>query len=271
MRRDWFGYVLVAIALVVVLGPILWVLRVALRPTSEFVGAPSEIGGSWTLQNFVVAWTSGGMGLAIVHSAIAVAIGATLATALASLTGYALARHRFAGRRVVTTLTTVAMFLPAAALVIPLFGLMQAFGMLDSLGWLGVIYGIIFSAWATVFMRSYFTQLPDEVFEAGQVDGAGSLRQFLSIALPMARPALATAFILGFFLQWSELLLALLLLPTGDAPTVSMAIAQFSSQFRTGGPLTAAAMIIGTAPVLVLFVVGQRWLQAGALSGAVKD
>src|SRR5690606_37124424 len=116
---------------------------------------------------------------------------------------------------------------------------------LNSLVWLGVVYGVLLSASATMFMRSYFLQLPREVFEARDVDGAGPVRQFILIALPMAKPALGTAFILTFFLQWRELLLALLLMPSGDTPTVAVASAQFSTQFRTGGPQTAAAMILG--------------------------
>lgn len=268
---GWPGIILVIVALIVVLGPIVWVVRVATRPESEYIGAPAEFFGGFTFDNFAVVWTQGGMASAILNSAIAVLIGATLAVLLASATGYAIARYRFRARGLAIAITSTVLFLPLAALVIPLFEVMLSLKMLNSLIWLGVVYGILFSAWATMFMRSYFMQLPHEVFEAADVDGAGALRQFFSIALPMAKPALATAFILTFFLQWSELLLALLLMPSGDSPTVAVAIAQFSTQFRTGGPQTAAAMILGTLPVLVLFVAGQRWLQSGALSGAVKD
>lgn len=262
---------IVVLALFIVLGPILWVIRVALKPEVDFIGAPAELTGGWTFANFGTVWSTGGMLEAILNSSAAVIVGTCLAVLLAAASGFALARFRFPGRRAAIVVTTSALFLPAAALVIPMFELLLRFGMLDSLIWLGVVYGVMFSAWATVFMRSYFTQLPTEVFEAADVDGAGPVRQFVSIALPMAKPALATAFILTFFLQWSELLLALLLMPSGKSPTVAVAIAQFSSQFRTGGPLTAAAMILGTLPVLALFLFGQRWLQAGALSGAVKD
>ncbi len=265
------GTLAVAAAVVIVLGPLLWVVRVALKPPEDYIGAPASLGGRWTVENLTTVWSTGGMAGAIAHSAVAVAVGAVVSVGLAALTGYRLARYRFIGRGVVGALVTVTLFLPQSALVIPLFELTQQLNLLDSLPGLGLVYGVLFSAWATIFMRSFFLQLPEEVFESGQVDGAGAVRLFTAIALPMARPAVATAFILSCFLQWSELLLALILLPTGDQPTVSVAIAQFSSQFRTGGPLTAAAMIVGTLPVLLLFLVGQRWLQAGVLSGAVKD
>lgn len=262
---------LVTIALAIVLGPLLWVVRVALKPEKDYIRDPSTPGGGWTFENFSSVWTSGGMQSAVINSLITVSVGATIAILLATATGYALARYKFKGHIAVGALITMGMFLPAAALVIPIFEILQRFQGLDSLIWLGVVYGTLFSAWATIFLRSYFIQVPVEVFEAADVDGAGPLRQFFSIALPMAKPAIATAFILSCFLQWSELLLGLLLLPSGRTATVAVAIAQFSSQFRTGGPITAAAMLIGTAPVLLLFIFGQRWLRLGALSGAVKD
>ena len=145
------------------------------------------------------------MAAALAHSTLAVGVGSTLAVCLASATGFALARYRYRGKTITALLVTVTLFLPVSALVIPLFELLQSLGMLSSLFWLGVVYGVLFSAWATIFMRSFFLQLPQEMFEAAQVDGAGTLRTFVSIALPLARPAIATAFILTFFLQWSEL------------------------------------------------------------------
>jgi len=270
-RMRFVSGVIVVLSVAIVMGPLLWVIRVALRPVNEFVAAPTDIGGTWTLENIIVAVTVGGMGSAILNSLLVISIGAPLAVLLGSMTGYALARFQFVGKGIIGAAVSIALFLPIAALVMPIFNLALDFGILNSLPWLAAIYGVIFSSWVTLFLRSYFVQLPSEVFEAAKVDGAGSVRTFVSIALPMAKPALATALVLSCFVQWSELLLALLLLPNGDTPTVPVGIAQFSSQYRTGGPQTAAGMIVGVLPILVLFLVGQRWLRAGTLSGSVKD
>lgn len=270
-RSRLMSGVIIALAVAIVLGPLLWVVRVALRPVNEFIIAPTDLGGTWTLDNIITAIVVGGMGSAVLNSLVVISIGAPLAVLLGSMTGYALARFRFVGKGLVAAAVSIALFLPMAALVMPLFNLALDFGILNSLPWLAVIYGVIFSSWVTLFLRSYFIQLPSEIFEAARVDGAGSIRTFVSIALPMAKPALATALILSCFVQWSELLLALLLLPNGDTPTATVGIAQFSSQYRTGGPQTAAAMLVGTLPILLLFLVGQRWLQAGTLSGSVKS
>ncbi|MBX3099360.1 MAG: carbohydrate ABC transporter permease [Salinibacterium sp.] len=262
---------IVLLALAVVVGPLLWVVRVSLRPVDEFILAPTSLGGTWTFENIIEAVTVGEMGFAILNSLIVISVGAPLAVLLGSMSGFALARFKFLGRGIAAGLISTAIFLPVAAIVIPLFNLALSLRMVNSLIWLAVIYGIIFSSWVALFLRSYFLQLPTEVFEAAQVDGAGSIRTFVSVALPMAKPALATAFVLSCFIQWSELLIALLLLPNGDTPTVALGIAQFSTQYRSGGPQTAAAMIVGVLPILLIFLVGQRWLRVGSLAGSVKD
>lgn len=269
--RRTIAVVLAAAAILAVITPMLWVIRVAAKPPEEFVGAPHELGGSWTLDNLTTAWQTGGLGQAMANSLYVVTLGSLVTVTLAALAGWGLAKYAFAGRGVVGGLFVAALFLPLAALVMPLFEESLRFELTGSRTWLAVVYGTVFAPWATLFMRSFFLSVPNELIEAAAVDGAGAPRTFASVAVPMARPALATAFVLTFFLQWSELILGLILLPRTETQTVAVAIAQFSTQFRTGGPLTAAGMLIGATPVLLLFLVGQRWLRAGALSGALKS
>ncbi len=270
-RANRGATVAVAVAVLAVLGPLLWVIRVALKPAEAYLSDPAGLGGGVTLANFADAWNIGGLGAAVVNSLIVVIPGALLATGLATLAGWGLARYLFPGRGVLAAILVAAMFLPLAALVMPLFELGLDYDLVGRQWWLAVVYGTVFAPWATLFLRSILAELPGEIMEAASVDGAGPLTTFWSVALPMAKPALATAFILNVFLQWSELIVALLLLPAGDQQMVTVAIAQFSTQFRTGGPLTAAGLLIGAVPILAVFAVGQRWLRAGALSGAVKD
>jgi ABC-type glycerol-3-phosphate transport system permease component len=264
--RVWVYLLLLAVAV-----PLLWVVRVAVKPPESFVGDPAGLGGGLTGQNFVDAWQVGGMRSGLLSSAYVVSLGAILSVVLATLAGYGLARFAFPGRRLVLTMVTVTMFLPLAALVIPVFELALELGILGHRAGLSLIYGTVFAAWATLFLRSYFVGLSEEVMEAAWMDGAGLWRTLWSVALPMARPAVATAFILNVFLQWSELLLGLILLPYPGTQTAAVAIAEYSTQYRTGGPLTAAGMVLAALPIVVLFVLGQRWLRAGALAGAVKE
>jgi ABC-type glycerol-3-phosphate transport system permease component len=119
-------------------------------------------------------------------------------------------------------------------------------------------------------MASYFRGLPDELIESARIDGARIDQVFVRVAVPLARPAVVTVLLINVFVQWSELVLALVLLPDADKQTATVAIATFSTQFRTGGPLTAAGIIIVSAPIFVLFLLGQRSLRTGLLAGGLK-
>src|SRR3954451_7792207 len=263
--------VVVGIAILAVIGPLLWVIRVALRPQALFATDPAGMGGGFTFGNLADAWSIGGLGHALRNSALVVVPGAIIATVLAASAGWGIAGYRFRGRGLVTGVMVAAIFLPLAALVMPLFDQGIRLHAVGHRWWLALVYGTVFAPWGTLFLRSVFLSVPADIREAALIDGAGGLRVFASIVSPISNHALATTFIINVFLQWSELILALLLLPSADTTMVSVAIAQFSTQFRTGGPLTAAGLVIGVVPIVALFVVGQRWLRAGAMAGAVKE
>jgi ABC-type glycerol-3-phosphate transport system permease component len=133
-----------------------------------------------------------------------------------------------------------------------------------------IVYGAFFASWTSLFFFSFFRDLPGDLLEAASLDGATATQSFRSIALPLAAPAIAVGFVLNVFLQWSELLLGLIMLPSGDVRTAMTAVASFSTQFRTGGPLTAAATIIVALPIFLLFLGAQRWLKTEIFGGSLK-
>ena len=270
-RGRIIANVVVAVAMLAVVGPLLWVVRVALRPQVSFLRDPAGMGGGWTLHNLADAWSIGGLGHALWNSTLVVVPGAALATALAAMAGWGLAGYRFPGRGAITGVMVAVIFVPLAALVMPLFDQGVRFHLVGHRWWLAIVYGTVFAAWGTLFLRSVFLSVPSDLPEAAALDGAGGLRVFISVVLPIAKHAVATTFVINVFLQWSELILALLLLPRSDLATVSVAIAEFSTQFRTGGPLTAAGLVIGVIPIIALFAASQRWLHAGAIAGALKE
>jgi ABC-type glycerol-3-phosphate transport system permease component len=258
------------IAVVAVLFPLLWVVRVATKTEQAFIREPSGIGGAVTLENFASAWNAVNLGGAIADSLSITIPGALLSTLLGTLAGYAFAKLRLPGRRVLMGLALGGLTIPVAALVIPQFDQALDLGYLDTRPGLIVVYGAFFASWTSLFFFSYFRDLPGDLLEAAALDGAGALQGFRSIALPLAAPAIAVGFVLNVFLQWSELLLGLIMLPSGDIRTAMTAVASFSTQFRTGGPLTAAATIIVALPIFLLFIAAQRWLKTEIFGGSLK-
>lgn len=268
LHRALSNVVLTGAVLSVVI-PLLWIIRLSLKPQEAYIGDPSGLGGGFTLENFVVIWDSGFAGF-LLNSAIVVLVGVAVATVLATMAGYATAIFHFRESKLVLPFIASAIITPPAALAIPIFEQGLSFGFVNSRIGVGLVYGSLFSAWGTFFMHSYFRGIPEQLLESAKVDGATTLQTFLRIAVPLARPAMTTVVLINLFLQWSELILALVLLPGSENQTATVAVAQFSSQFRTGGPLTAAGMIVAVAPIVAVFAVSQKSLRAGVLAGGVK-
>jgi len=268
--QRWSARAVMAVAVTAVLFPLFWVVRVATKTEDAFIREPSGVGGEITLANFAAAWDAVNLGGAIVDSLSITIPGALLSTVLGTLAGYAFAKLRLPVRRVLLGLAVGGLTIPVAALVIPQFDQALAFGYLNTRLGLIVVYGAFFASWTSLFFYSYFRDLPGDLLEAAALDGATAGQAFRSIALPLAAPAIAVGFVLNVFLQWSELLLGLIMLPGGDIRTAMTAIASFSTQFRTGGPLTAAATIIVALPIFLMFLGAQRWLKTEIFGGSLK-
>jgi ABC-type glycerol-3-phosphate transport system permease component len=266
----WGARVVMVAAVVAVLFPLLWVLRVATKTEQGFIADPASLGGGFTLDNFGAAWSAVDLGGAILDSLSITLPGAALATAVGVLAGYGLAKLPVPARPIVLALAVGGLTIPIAALVIPQFDQALELGYVDTRIGLIVVYGAFFASWSSLYFFSWFRDLPDDLLEAAALDGAGAIAAFRSVALPLAGPAIAVGFVLNVFLQWSELLLGLILLPGGDVTTAMTAVASFSTQFRTGGPLTAAATVIVAVPIFLLFLVAQRWLRTEIFGGSIK-
>jgi raffinose/stachyose/melibiose transport system permease protein len=261
--------VVVGLALIGVLIPLAWVVRLAFRPLTAYTGDPAGLGGGFTVDNIRTAWDSG-LGHGLLSSLIIVPLGAVIATALAATAGYGLAKERVPMRPLVTAVLVGTVAVPLTSLAVPIFDQALQFGYLGSQPAVALLYGVLFTGWGTLFMQSYFAGLPDELIEAARCDGAGHTRTFTSIALPVSVPALISVFVVNLFSMWSELIIGLIMLPTTDKQTAAVVLAQFATQYRSGGPVTAAAMLVMILPVVVAFFACQRWLKAEILGGAVK-
>lgn len=268
--QRWSARLVMAGAVVAVLFPLAWVLRVATKTEDGFIREPASLVGEITLANFAAAWSAVDLGGAIRDSLSITIPGALLATVVGTLAGYAFAKLRLPVRRLLMGLAVGGLTIPVAALVVPQFDQALDLGYLDTHIGLIVVYGSFFASWTTLFFYSFFRDLPDDLLEAAAIDGATARQGFRRIALPLAAPAVAVGFVLNLFLQWSELLLGLIMLPSGDVRTAMTAVASFSTQFRTGGPLTAAAAIIVAIPVFLLFIGAQRWLRTEIFGGSIK-
>ncbi|AQW56413.1 carbohydrate ABC transporter permease [Streptomyces violaceusniger] len=189
-----------------------------------------------------------------------------------SMAGYALARMRFRGRSLLFGFVVGVMAVPGVALLIPKFLVLNTFGLFDT--YTGMILPLMVDAAGIFIMKQFFESIPREVEEAARVDGAGVIRTFWSVVLPMARPALITLTILSFQGSWNEFTHFLVATQSGQYETLTTGLARFVSGGLGGGtqyPLKLAAALLATVPVAALFFCFQRYFVQGANSGAVKE
>lgn len=264
-------FVVLVVLVVVVAVPIVWTIRVALRPQEDFLGAPGSFLGEVTLDNFSEAWRSAHLGSGVINSLAIVPLGAFIATLVAGVAAFSLAKLQVPGRRLWLGMFVLAIAVPLPAIVIPLFDQAASLGYLDSHLGVSVTYGGLFLSWGTLFMYAYYQGLPKELIDGARIDGASGRQMLWHIGLPLGRPALVTAFVINVLIQWGELVISLVMLPDPAHQTLTVAVGTFNGQYRTGGPVLAAAALIAAIPVLAIFAMGQRFIRPELLAGALKE
>ena len=181
--------------------------------------------------------------------------------ATATTAGYAFARFDFPGRDRVFLLFLATMMVPAVIVLIPRFLMIDALGWIDS--YQGLISTELVSVWGIFLMRQYFRTLPHELEDAARVDGASPLRIFWSVALPLAKPAVATLALFAFIDAWKNFLWPLLVTRSMEMRVVEVGIAAFHSTYEINWPYQMAAGIVAVLPIALLFLFTQRYFVRG--------
>ncbi len=270
--REYSGWsIAIAVVVIVSLVPIIWILMLSLK-TSASATDGSFIPHHWTLSNYSDIFKLGTFTSALRNSIGIALISTSLAVVIASSAAYAIARLDFRGKSAILAVALgVAMF-PQISLVGPLYNLWRQIGLYDT--WPGLIIPYMtFALPLSIYILSaFFREIPWELEQAAQVDGATPFQAFRKVIAPLAMPGLVTTFIIVFIICWNDFVFAISLTSTTRAETVPAAISSFPgvSQFTVPyGDIAAAAMVV-TIPVLLLVLVFQRRIVSGLTAGAVK-
>jgi ABC-type glycerol-3-phosphate transport system permease component len=277
-KKTFFGiawYVVVAVAVVLALAPIAWMLTTAVRPETEIITTDIRwIPRTFTLEHFtaimrqhqILRWT---------FNSLFVATSATLLVLLVdSLAGYALARMEFRGRGILFTIILSMLFVPLQITVVPLFILFTRLGLTDT--YWALILPVGANVTGVFLMRQFFLSIPVELEEAARIDGANALRIWWSVVLPLARPALTAVAILTFLSTWNSFFWPLIVTRTDFVRTLPVGIAQFLS-LRAGmvqgqqsvGQSMAGAALAALIPIVV-FIILQRYFIEGIARSGIK-
>lgn len=264
------AYVALVLVSAFMVFPFLWMLASSFKPFSEIFAGDSFLPKAPTLQNYVGIFEQGGALLKIWNSLFIATTGTLVSLFLCALGGYAFAKFQFPGRRTLFGLMLATMVIPFAVVMVPLFIVMR-----NVFGWIDTPWPLIVptaaNAFGIFFMRQYLLSLPDEMLDAARVDGASELAIFLRIVLPTSVPGLASLAIIFFMARWNDFLWPLAVLRSEENQTVPLMLLGLQGPpGRTAFDLLMAGSVVSVLPMLVLFLLFQRYLVAGVTSGAVK-
>ncbi|MBV9091249.1 MAG: carbohydrate ABC transporter permease [Mycobacteriaceae bacterium] len=269
-RRAWW-FIVDALVLVYALVPVLWILSLSLKPTSN-VKDGKLIPSSVTFANYRGVFRGDLFGPALRNSIGIGLITTAIAVVIGGMAAYAIARLEFPGKRLLIGVALLIAMFPQISLVSPLFDISRALGLFDT--WPGLIIPYITFALplAIYTLSAFFREIPWDLEKAAKMDGATPLQAFRKVIAPLATPGIVTAAVLVFIFAWNDLLLAISLTATTRSITAPVAIANFpgSSQFEEPTGSIAAGAIVITVPIIVFVLIFQRRIVAGLTSGAVK-
>ena len=263
------GYALLALTTIAFAFPFYYMIVAGSRPMSDMAKSPPPLTpGPDLWSNVTTALEQQQIGLAITNSVV-VSTAITVGTVLfCTSAGYAFAKLRFRGRNALFAFTVATMMIPPTLGVVPLFMVMSDYGLIGTLA--SVILPTLVTAFGVFFMRQYIAQsLPDELIEAARVDGASALRMFWSVVLPSARPGMAVLGMLTFMTAWNDFFWPIITL-NSENPTVQVALNNLGSGYVPDTAVIMAGTLVGTAPVLIAFVILGRQIVGGIMAGAVK-
>jgi multiple sugar transport system permease protein len=271
--KTWLGISAIPIILYSIL-PILWMLSLSLKPSGDLSDGrfiPRTL--SWS--NYALILTGGAKDLFLpaLGNSVVVCLAATLISViLATFAAYAIARLDFPGKKLILTTALAVSIFPVISLVTPIYNLWRAIGLFDTQIGLIIPYlslTLPISIWT---LSAFFKQIPWEMEQAAQVDGATSWQAFRKVVFPLAAPGVFTTAIISFFTAWNDFVYATSLTSTTKAQTVPAVLGFFSgpSQFIPPTGYVAAAAVVVTIPVVILVLLFQRRIVSGLTAGAVK-
>lgn len=261
--------VLIALSLVTII-PVLLVISTTLKTDADVKTNPFGLFTSFSSANIVRAWTAGHFNDYLLNSFLLSVPSTVLIIVISTMAGYTFARLPFLGRTLLFYLVVLGLLVPFFTYMIPLYFQLRSMGLLDTLTGAVLVLTSTGISFGTFFMRAFFSDLPEELEQAARIDGCSEWRIFTRVMLPLVTSGIGALAVFTFLTTWNNFLVPLLYLPGGNYRPLTAGLYNFMGGRSIDiGPL-AAGTLITILPIIVLFVVLQKQVTAGFISGAVK-
>jgi ABC-type glycerol-3-phosphate transport system permease component len=262
-------YLIFLIAFAVVIFPMIWMFYTSFKQQWQIFADPFALPTSLNPVNYLKAWETGNFKLYFMNSVFVTGPSVLGILAISSLAAYGFARFRFKGDKALFVFFLIGIMVPPQAIVIP------AFQIVSRLGLLSTYQGLIFTylSWCPVgifILRTFFQSLPIEIEDAAKMDGCSAFGIFWRIALPLAKPALATVSIFYFVWVWNDFLYPLLYIQNDTLPTIPLGLMLFNGRYQVDWGMQAAALSIATFVPIIFYLIFQDKFVKGLTAGALK-
>jgi multiple sugar transport system permease protein len=274
-EKKWY---LKALAIVVLIFgilyagfPILWMFLNSFKPNAQiFAWPPVWISESFTLNAYVEIFKDPEKVRYFINSYFIAFVVVVLTIIVSILAAYSFSRFDYPGKKIVNTLIVSVQAVPPIVLLIPYLSLIVTFKLHNTYGAMILTYMLLTMSYAIIMLTGYFNTMPKELDEAVMIDGGSRFRALWQILVPLATPGLLAVGMYTFMLSWNEYLFALALTKTNDVRTVPVGISLLMGQHAYEWNQMMAMSVLGSLPILILFLFFQRYFIAGMTSGAVK-
>ena len=268
LRIDRVVLVLAASVLALIqLFPLYWLVTGALKPAEE-INSPGLLPSAPTLGNLVTVFDRVPFARYLLNSLVTSVAVTVLLVGFGAMAGYALARLRFPGRELIFSLFFATLLVALPVILVPLFVVVSRMGLTNT--YAGLIIPVAFTAFPVFLMRQFYLQFPRDLEEAADLDGAGFLRRFVSVVLPVSRPMLAALGVITFLATWNSFLWPLTVARNSDLWVVQVGIATFQSQYGGDWNLIMAASLLAALPTLIVFLILQRQIIESIKASGLK-
>jgi raffinose/stachyose/melibiose transport system permease protein len=265
----WVTVVLVVLA-VLWIYPVIWTLLNAIKTSADLYGGPLAIPFPPAIGNIAEAWKRANLGQALLNSAYVASLTVAGTLLVAIPAAFTLTRLRPPGRAVLFLVVLAPLIVPTEVLIVPLFSIYRTIGLINSLPGLALV-DIVFSvSFATIVLAGFFRRIPQDLIDAGRLDGAGRLALLRSIVIPLARPGIIAVGLIVAVFSWNDFAGALVLIQRPSAFTAPLALTTFSTLYATDEGLRFAGLAITFVPPLVAFLLLQRSFLQGIAAGTAR-
>lgn len=263
-------WIILSFFLLFIITPIFWVIINSFKTNFEIINYPFSLPESWSFANILTAWEMGNFQQYLLNSVIITSVSMLIVFLVACPAGYAFAQLSFKGNNLLFYLFLLGMALPIQTIIVPVFFQIKNIGMINTLTGVILMSVALALPFSIFLMRNTFKDVPKELRESSQMDGAGEWKSFFTIMLPLAKPGVVALLVFTFMNVWNDFLLPLILLMSSDKFTISLGLYSFQGEYGANHELIFAGTLISMIPSILVYFIFQRQFTEGMSAGAIK-